>query len=233
MQVDVLARWDLSARGIVGLRIGIAIVRMTLMNTASSPQPTEGPLGPQHHVALATANKRARKIRTAAGVAAFNGWGTAVLAACSAPFALFSILGCLVLLGLTVVAYNEFHGRQRLLLFDPAAARLLGWNQLGFLGLIVAYCAWMLCTGLTSANPIAAEMAHNLDLERTLGSMGQVDYLYRATVVVFYGTVIFLALIFQGLNAVYYFTRRKYVVSYLAETPDWVMEVLRTTARTR
>jgi hypothetical protein len=202
------------------------------MSVAPPPHPTDGPLGPQHHVALATANERAKKIRKAAGVAAFNGWGTAALAVCSAPFAPFSIVGFLVALGLTVVAYNEFHGRKRLLRFDPAATRLLGWNQLGFLGLIIAYCAWMLFTGLTSENPITAEMARNLDLDRALGSVGQFDYLYRVTVAAFYGTVVFLAVIFQGLNAVYYFTRRKYVASFLAETPDWVIEVLRTTTTT-
>jgi hypothetical protein len=202
------------------------------MSVATRPHHIEGPLGPQDHAALATANERAKKIRKAAGVAAFNGWVTAVFAVCSAPFAPFSIVGFLVTMGLTVVAYNEFRGRKRLLQFDPGAAKLLGWNQLGFLGLIIAYCSWMLFTGLTGESPIAAEMSRNLDLEGTFGLMGQFDYLYKAAVAAVYGSVIFLAVIFQGLNAIYYFTRRKLVASYLAETPEWVVDVQRTMAAT-
>ena len=75
-------------------------------------------------------------------------------------------------------------------------------------------------------------MARNPDLERVLGSMGQFDYLYKAIIVSIYGTVILLSVVFQGLNAIYYFTRRKQVASYLAETPDWVVDVQRTMAAT-
>lgn len=202
------------------------------MSIATLAQPTESPLEPQHHVELATANDRAKKIRKAASVAAFNGWVTAVFAVCSAPFAPFSLVSFLVTVGLSVIAYNEFQGRKRLQMFDPGAAKLLGWNQLGFLGLITGYCVWMLFTGLTSESPIAAEVAANPDLERALGSLDQFDFLYKAIVVAVYGTVIFLSVIFQGINAVYYFTRRKHVEAYLSETPDWVVDVQRTTAAT-
>jgi tetratricopeptide (TPR) repeat protein len=140
------------------------------MSVETQPHQTDGPLDPQDHVALATANERARKVRKAAGVAAFNGWGTAVLAVCSVPFAPFSIVGFLVMVGLAIVAYNELRGRKRLLQFDPDAAKLLGWNQLGFLGLIIAYCAWMLFTGLTSESPLAAEATYRAGRTyRTLG----------------------------------------------------------------
>ncbi len=37
-----------------------------------------------------------------------------------------------------------------------------------------------------------------------------------------------MSVVFQGLNAIYYFTRRKLVASYLEETPDWVVDVQRT-----
>jgi hypothetical protein len=44
-----------------------------------------------------------------------------------------------------------------------------------------------------------------------------------------YGTVIVLSIIFQGLTACYYFTRRKYVEAYVRETPQWVLDVQRMT----
>jgi hypothetical protein len=42
--------------------------------------------------------------------------------------------------------------------------------------------------------------------------------------------VIALSAIFQGLNAVYYFTRRKHIEAYLQETPAWVQEIERMTS---
>ena len=67
------------------------------------------------------ARDRAKTIRKAARVAAFNGWTTAAAAAFSAMFLVFdrSPLSIAVTLGLSIVAYNEFRGRKRLLNFDP------------------------------------------------------------------------------------------------------------------
>src|SRR5947199_7321229 len=90
----------------------------------------DNPLSATHHLELATARDRAKSIRKAARVAAFNGWTTAAIAAFSAMFLLFdrSGLAIAMTLGLSIVAYNEFRGRKRLLNFDPGAATLLGWN---------------------------------------------------------------------------------------------------------
>ena len=66
-------------------------------------------------------------------VAAFNGWGTGMLAFCSVPFAFFGLTGMLATCELSAVAYNEFRGRKRLLQFDPSGASVLSWNQVGLL----------------------------------------------------------------------------------------------------
>jgi hypothetical protein len=170
-----------------------------------------------------------KKVERAARVAGFNGWATAIVAALSAPFAFFSLIGLLAFVSLAVVAYNEFRGRRRLRELDPAAASLLGWNQLGLLALITAYCAWMIFTGLTRPNPLAAELAANPDLAAVLGSTDGFDVLYRQVVVGFYGIVIVLSAIFQGANAVYYFTRRKHVEQYRRETAMPIGNVRRAT----
>ena len=78
-----------------------------------------GPLSTANREALAVAQKRSQVVRKASHVAAFNGWTTALFAACSAPFAPFDLLSFLVTIGLAYVAYNEFQGRKRLLKFDP------------------------------------------------------------------------------------------------------------------
>ena len=102
------------------------------------------PLTAEHRRELSAARDRAKTIRKAARVAAFNGWTSAIVAAFSAPFSLFSPVGLALTVGIALVAFNEFRGRKRLLNFDPSGATLLGWNQLGLLAMIVAYCLWMM-----------------------------------------------------------------------------------------
>jgi hypothetical protein len=187
----------------------------------------DNPLTSEHRRELTLARDRSKAIRKAANVAAFNGWTTAIIAALSAPFALFSVAALLLTIGFAVVAYNEFRGRKRLLDLDPSSAALLGWNQIGLLALIAVYCLWMLFTSIGS---FASELQANPELEAALGSLDQFEGLYRLIVAGFYGTVIILTALFQGLTALYYFRRRKYVSAYLRETPAWVQEIERTTS---
>ena len=201
------------------------------MSVATINPAADGPLSQEHYRELTLANERAKKVRKAANVAGFNGWVTAVFALLSAPFAVFSIVGFLTCVALSVVAYNEFQGRKRLLQFDRTSTTLLGWNQIGFLTLIVLYCVWMLFAGLTSEGPFAAEMAAKPELATALGHLDEFDYIYRILVVAVYGTVILLSLIFQGINAAYYFTRRKYLEQYMRETATWILDLQRATVR--
>jgi hypothetical protein len=182
-----------------------------------------GPLTQHHYDELAKANDRAKPIRRASRVAAFNGWTIALIALLSAPFAVFGLDGLLVTVGLFVVAYLEFRGRHQMLKFNPSAASLLGWNQVGFMMLILAYCCWMIFAGATEIQAIPG-------LSQLLGADGL--ELYRTMVVAFYGTVIALTMVFQGGNAIYYFTRRKYIVAYLQQTPQWVRDFQRVSGAT-
>lgn len=200
------------------------------MSLAVPLTPTASPLTAKDFQDLAQAQTRAKKIRRAAGVAAMNGWLTGFFALTSAPFAPFSLASFLVTIGLGVIAYNEFRGRRRLLQFDPESAALLGWNQVAFLGLIATYCLWMLYTGLTGEGVFAAELKKNPELTGALGSVEQYDDLYRGIVLAVYGTIIMLSGIFQGGNAWYYFSRRKFLAGYVRETPAWICDVQRATA---
>jgi hypothetical protein len=195
---------------------------MAIESVAAEPN---GPLNQSQQHEVAAAHDRAQKIRRAAVVAGFNGWTTGIIAACSAPFALFSLPGFLVTIGLSLVAYNEFKGRRRLLQFDQKAPAFLGWNQVGFLVLITSYCVWMLVVGLTSEGPFAAEVKAKPELSVVFDSVDEVDQLYKTLIAVVYGTVIVLSAVFQGLNAFYYFTRRKHVKAYVQNTPEWVLEL--------
>lgn len=178
---------------------------------------------------ITDAQGRARSIHRAAGVAKFNGWSIGVFAALSVPFALFSVAGVVLTLGMAVVAYGEFAGRRGLLRFEPAAATRLGWNQLGFLGLIVVYCLWMTASGLATGSPFAAEFAAKPELAEILGSPDAYDDAFRLVLVGFYGLVALLSVVFQGGNAWYYFRRRRHVEAYVNETPAWVLDLQRLT----
>jgi hypothetical protein len=188
-------------------------------------KPTDGPLTTEHYQELAHADERAKSIRKAVRVANFNGWTTAIIAALSAPFALFDTTNLLVTIVLSVVAFNEFRGRDRLNKFDPSATTLLGWNQLGFLLLITIYCGWMIFTGLQEADSVTKELTSSPELGELLGSSGQFGNLYELLVYAVYGSVAVLSAIFQGLTALYYFSRRKYVEAYVQSTPQWIRDL--------
>jgi len=189
-------------------------------------------LSPEQHQQIATAQGSAAKVRRAAAVAGFNGWATAILAVCSAPFALFSFSGFLVTAVLALVAYNEFRGRRRLLQFDDHAPAFLGWNQVGLLATIILYCFWMLFVGLTGEGPFAAELAAQPELAQVLGSVDELDDVYKLVLIAVYATTIVLSILFQGLNAAYYFSRGKHLSEYLKNTPDWVLDLQRMTSAT-
>jgi len=197
---------------------------MTVATITSEPI---GPLSQTQQHQVAEAQERAGKIRKAAAVAGFNGWTTGILAVGSAPFALFSLPGFLITAGMSLVAYNEFQGRQRLLQFDGEAPAFLGWNQVGFLALIASYCLWMLVVGLAGEGPFVAEFKAKPELRVAFDSVDDFDRYYRVLIILFYGTVFVLSGVFQGLNALYYFTRRKHVRAYLQNTPAWVLDLQR------
>src|SRR4051794_11088275 len=147
----------------------------------------------------------------------------AAAAAFSAIFFLFdrSPAAIAITLGLSIVAYNEFRGRKRLLNFDPGAATMLGWNQLGLLAAIVAYCAWMLSANSSKAVGAMTSQMDSATRQQVREVLGALDGLYKTATLALYGGVIVLSMLFQGGNALYYFTRRRHVEDFIAETPQW------------
>lgn len=189
---------------------------------------SDGPLSPEQQEELALANARAQKILAATKVATFNGWTigafaaiTLLVALFSLLFALFSLTALVIGVGMAIVARNEFHGRGLLRRFDAQGPQLLGRNQIGFMTLIIGYCVWSIYSALTNPIPQLEE------LEAVLGTTG--DLVTNLTVAV-YAVVIVLTLLFQGLNARYYFARIKLVQGYLEQTPAWIVDLQRATA---
>src|SRR3954466_8096324 len=108
--------WTVPGSVAAGANMNIAAVPLTVFQDRS----LTGPLTADHRRELSAARERARVIRKAGRVAAFNGWTTAIIAAGSAPFAFGSPITVALTAGLALVAFNEFRGRKRLLNFDPS-----------------------------------------------------------------------------------------------------------------
>ncbi|MAE64882.1 MAG: hypothetical protein CMJ18_11490 [Phycisphaeraceae bacterium] len=198
------------------------------MQGLTAPEPgLEDPLGPAERAEIAAARIRCKKIASASRVAAFNVWSTGIFAALALPFALFSGTALVMCLGLGLVTWNELRGRRLLQRFEPEAARVLGWNQVALMGLLIGYGAWGIYSAFTAPNPYEPYMRSNPELRSMLGSL---DEMYAMMALVVYGCVIVGSVIFQGLNSLYYFTRRRHIEAYRAETPAWVVRLQAMTA---
>ena len=191
----------------------------------------DGPLSPEQMQAVTLANQRAKKLRSAARIAKFNGVSLGTFSGLSllfvaggAIFGEFDWLGVIMCVGLGVLAWNELRGRKLLLQFNPRSPGILGWNQVALLGLIVVYAAWMLGVAMFGANPYEEAIRNEPMAAQMLGDVGG---LYKTLSVTMYGSLIVGTIIFQGLNSLYYFTRARLLQAYLVETQPWVVELQR------
>lgn len=193
---------------------------------ASSPP---APLTPFQQQEVADARLRAKRIDNAAGLAAFNGWTTGLAAAlslaASLSFGMGVVATVIVCAGLGTVAFNEFRGRGRLLRFDPRGPWQLGLNQLGFMVFLVGYCLWRIyAVWQDPSAPLELLRDPQIKARFSPEDLLLIRDLYMPIVMVVYSTLILVSLLFQGLNAIYYFTRAKYVREHLQETPAWILD---------
>jgi hypothetical protein len=173
------------------------------------------------------AEVRAKKIRRAATVAVTDGWIGAVLAA----MAILSVCldGSALFIGpaLGAIAWNSFRGARRMRKFDRAAPGILAWNQVILAAVITLYCGWQLYAHLSGASMLSKELASAGLSERDFNAALGMDLprFERLLYGGIYGMAIAGSLLFQGLTALYYFSRRKHLEAYLAETPGWVVDL--------
>jgi hypothetical protein len=195
------------------------------MAIASLETALRGPLSSDQQHDLLAAKLRAKTIRRASGVAALNGWSIAIFAAISLPCAMWSWPTLILEVGLAVVAFNEFRGRDGLRRFDPAAAHRLGWNQLGLWALLAGYSVWSIGSALIMPNSLPEALLTTPELGASMQE--SIGRLYLAVTIAVYGGMIVGTTVMQGLNAWYYFSRHKHVLAYLHATPAWVIDVQR------
>lgn len=180
-----------------------------------NPEPP--PLTADQQQALADARQRAARILSAARVATFNGWTLGIFAVLSLLFALGSVTALVMGLGLGAIAWNEFHGRDGLRAFDPAAPKRLALNQLALLGLITGYALLSMYHALTAPIP---------DLNEIEEMVGPVGDLVQQVMVAVYAVLIVATGVVQGLMARYYGRRTALIAEFREKTPAWVVAEL-------
>ena len=176
-----------------------------------------------------TVDRAARNARTSAIV-------TLVIGVLAIPTVLLwpSWSAAMITAGLCVVGVVEFSASGRLRRADPAAARLLGQNQLALLGLITLYCAAQMISfspeqakNAAISPEVRSQLGHMPDMTRSIDA--QIDRWMPLLTYGFYGLVAFMSVLFQGGMAWYYFSRARHVEEFNAHTPEWVRRVLRET----
>lgn len=199
-----------------------------------APRPAPGPPAPgalseQQLAAIAGGRHAARRIRRAVAVSRASAWTTGVLGGVTLLGILFGDISSLVLgAGLVIVAVREGRLSARLARLDTRAPGALALNQLALGVLIVAYALWqaraaLASTGLSSA----AAPIGDAQVDAMLADIGS---LARSITIAFYLCVAIVGGAGAGLMALYYRARRAPLDRFLAETPPWVVQVLRAAA---
>lgn len=197
------------------------------MAISTTPAEPAVAMTPAMHQTLTDAKQRRRKIDAAAQVATFNAWTSAILAALCVPFALFSISSLLAAMVLGAVAYLEFTGRRMLRELNESGPVVLACNQLGLGVIVILYAGWHLLLAATGKGYYDDVVQKYPELQSMLGDM---DGMMRMVEYLTYSLLILGTIAFQGLTALYYWTRLGPLRAFIKDTPPWAIDVLRAAA---
>lgn len=185
-----------------------------------SPSPLPGALTPAHLEQLAAARRLSAKLRTAAVVAGIDGWSMVVFAVLTLLCGFTSLGGLVMGLGIGVVAALELRAAAALKRLDQQAPRRLAMNQIALAVLLFGYGAISLWQTLHSAHPLSG-------VGELVGDLGPYEAVIRSIMAATYAAVMAAAVIGPGLMALYYRSRARILQTYLAQTPQWILDLQR------
>jgi hypothetical protein len=204
-----------------------------LLSTTELADAPEARLSTDQLQQLQAAQRQLHKLRRAAGVAKFNSVTSAVIGIFAGFGVLISLmlgsfdgLGLVVTVGLLAIAWNEGRARKKLLQLVPGSGRELGWNQLAFLALIAAYCLYQILYVVNQPNSLDDAIAQYSEMADMIGSYAELSHTVG---VLIYQAVLVISTLTVGGNAWYYFICNRRLDTYLAETPNWVLDIQRVT----
>jgi hypothetical protein len=195
------------------------------------------PISDAQRIEIARGAEREKAFAFARKLASFNGVGVGIFAAISLLSALFDVASLLLAVPLAVIAFVELNGGQRVARYERSGLVQLAYNQVALVALVAVYALIQIFSALDSASPLADIMAQSGVPAEELGfsfmstELGDLDEMYRSAVTAFYGVVIAATALVQGGCALYYYSRLKHLDRFLADTPRWVIDHLRTSAR--
>ena len=195
-------------------------------NSAPAKNTPSPMLTPEQMREIQLARDRAKKVLRAATVAKIDGGITAFFAVGALASFFMGVEGFILGLALAFVAFSSFKGAKRLAQFDPAAPQSLALNQVLLAASIILYAAYSLHKGLSGQSDLAKQLG-SLGESSVDSTIGNIEGLYRLIYWVLYGGLILGTIVAQGLAALYYATRAKYLRAYLDETPQWVIDLQR------
>ncbi len=193
----------------------------------STPPPIQNasPFTPEQMVQMADARKAMKPIRRAISMAQMDGWTLAIFAGLTVICGISSVTALLVGAALGVIAYIELSNIPRLRQLDPTVAKTLGINQLALAGVLIVYAAFNLLhpsPALQNALGKSAELK-NAGLDPSM--FKEFDSLGSLLNQLVYGSLLVIAFGVQGSTALFYFRRKKMIETYLALTPDWLLQM--------
>lgn len=197
-------------------------------NPGMNPPPPESlsrkaaPFSQEQLDQVAAATKRGKKVRRAAAVAKCSGVTLVFFAVTSLLSGFFDVTGLVVGLALAPLAWCELRGARDLRNFEFGACRWLALNQLALGVFVVVYAAWNLWNVMVGPDPYAEYIAADPAMAEMLGPIGEMSKMITFGV---YATLIPTSMVFQGGMALYYLTRKRILVSYREQTPEWVVQL--------
>lgn len=191
-----------------------------------------GDVDPDRDEQLRAGAARLRPLRRCSRVALWSSLTLIAFGGMSTVFALATLdVGGLAVGGAVLgVGVAEAVFRGQLERGDVRAPRRLALNQVALILAVAAYCLVRLTASpdevgaLVFSPETAAALA---DAEGPLATMGHdLETMATGLVRIVYGVMLAVIVLAQGSLALYYATRRRALVAYVDETPEWARGVL-------
>lgn len=195
------------------------------------------PISDAQRIEIARGAEREKAFAFARKLASFNGIGVGIFAAISLLSAVLDPSSLLLAVPLGIIAFVELNGGQRVARYERSGLVQLACNQGALVAVVTVYAIAQIFSALDSASPLGEIMAQSglpseeLGIGDVSAELGDFDEIYRSAVMAFYGVVIAVTALAQGGCAFYYYSRLKHLDRFLADTPRWVIDHLRTSAR--
>ena len=193
---------------------------------AQPPQvpPPPPQISPEHLQQLQNAKRGMGKIRRAISTATFDGWTLAVFGLMTFVFGMGDVVAVALGAGLMAIGAIELYAARRLRRLEPPAVGILVWNQIVLGSVLMGYAIWRVFDALHNpANSALAAEAAAAGL--TASDLQGVVGLEQSITLLVYYSLMAIAIFGQGGLALFYFTRRKHLLAYLAQTPPWITQM--------